>query len=316
MQVRHSTSKIPTLARAKYWEQIIGLTYFPLKINIPRPEVFAGAIAVDGLGSLSISRHQSGGLHYERHARHLCREQDEQFLVTVPEQSEIRFSQAGRDVRCKPGSFIVQRSHEPYEFSHSADNFLWVVKVPTLALRSRLRSPDRFCALNFDSTRGAGALFVEFLRLLPQRLEELSDEGRSAVGQQVLDLLVLALEQDDRVLKSQDSSVRSAHLQRIESFVRRNLHDPDLGPQNIADACGISIRYLHQLFQDCEHTIAQWIREQRLLACHEALKDPFCQGTIAEIAYRWGFGDQAQFSRAYRSRFGQTPSDVRRLSRG
>lgn len=311
MAVKHSTAEVPSFARARAWEQIIGLTYFPLEITIPRPETFQGEISAASLGALSISSHQSGGLCYRRRRRHLSHERDEQYLVTVPRQCEVYFSQGGHEVRCPPGGFILQRSHEPYEFSHSLDNALTVLKVPSEVLRHRVRAPDRFCALNFDATTGAGALFVDMLRLLPQRLPELTDEGRSAVGKHVLDLLVLALESDDRVLRSQETSIRTAHLQRVESFVRRNLHDPDLSPQTIAHACGMSTRYLHQVFQSTGHTVAQWVREQRLLACHEALKDPYNTDTIAEIAYRWGFCDQAQFSRAYRRHFGGSPRETR-----
>jgi AraC-like DNA-binding protein len=32
---------------------------------------------------------------------------------------------------------------------------------------------------------------------------------------------------------------------------------------------------------------------------------------VAEIAYRWGFGDQGQFSRHFKSHFGKTPREVR-----
>jgi AraC-like DNA-binding protein len=49
--------------------------------------------------------------------------------------------------------------------------------------------------------------------------------------------------------------------------------------------------------------------------CDTMLRDPDCRKSIAEIAYQWGYGDQAQFSRNYRSRFGRTPSDARAACR-
>lgn len=45
--------------------------------------------------------------------------------------------------------------------------------------------------------------------------------------------------------------------------------------------------------------------------CDEMLRDPSCRKSISEIAYRWGFADQAQFSRHYRAQFGKTPSEAR-----
>lgn len=311
MKVRHSTADSPGYARGRYWEQVIALTYFPLKLDIPLPERFNARMLVDDLGSLSLSRHQSSAIRYARDRHHLVKERDEQFLVTVPEVGEIDFSQGGHEVHCAPSGFILQRSHEPYEFSHRGDNSLLVLKVPAPVLRARVREPDRFCALGFDAGKGVGALFVEFLRLLPDRLEDMTPDGRSAVGLQLVDLLALAIEADDRTLKSNQSCVRTAHLRRIESHIRRHLHNPDLNPQTIADSCGISVRYLHQLFRHSDQTVTRWIREQRLHACNEALRNPSNRQTIADIAYRWGFSDQSQFSRAYKGLFGLSPKDAR-----
>ena len=71
------------------------------------------------------------------------------------------------------------------------------------------------------------------------------------------------------------------------------------------------MRYLHQLFESQERTVCGWIRHQRLLMCDEALRNVADRRSITEIAYQWGFGDQAQFSRSYRAHFGRTPSDTR-----
>ena len=88
-----------------------------------------------------------------------------------------------------------------------------------------------------------------------------------------------------------------------------------LDPEAIARGCGISTRYLHELFRDTNQTLGSWIRDQRLNACREALRDPSNRQTVAEIAYRWGFSDQAQFSRAFKARFGMPPKEYRERAR-
>jgi AraC-like DNA-binding protein len=125
----------------------------------------------------------------------------------------------------------------------------------------------------------------------------------------------MAVEADDRVLGGGTTSVQSAHLRRVERFVRANLADSDLSPQTIAERCGISVRYLHQLFESQGATVCGWLRQQRLLMCDESLRDPSNRKSIAEIAYQWGFGDQGQFGRHYRAHFGCTPSDAREAAR-
>jgi AraC-like DNA-binding protein len=44
---------------------------------------------------------------------------------------------------------------------------------------------------------------------------------------------------------------------------------------------------------------------------HRQLCDPHCHLSIGQLAFRWGFADQAQFTRAFRQRFGCTAREVR-----
>jgi len=311
VRVRYTTAQAAPAARKRLWTEAVARTYFPLDLAFRSAPDFSGALDVWALGGVSLSRNASDGMLYRRRERHLVQEREESYLITVPERAEIRFAQDGKEVRCQPGAFLVERSHLPYEFSYADPNALWVLKVPSAVLRARVGQPERLATLQFDSSRGVGAHFVDMIRLTAARLDEMDDAGRDVIGRHLVDLLALAIEADDRVLAGSAGSVRAAHLRRVEHFIRGNLADLRLGPQMIADGCGISVRYLHQLFQTQERTVSGWIRHQRLLMCDEALRSPGDRRSITEIAYQWGFGDQAQFSRSYRAHFGRTPSDTR-----
>lgn len=311
MMTQISTSACPPRERSGYWHDAIASAYFPLELKFADADAFAGELSLWRLGDVSLSRHASQPLMYRRLANHLKAERDEHFLVTVPIRSEVFFSQCSKDMRCRPGGLILERSHEPYVFSHDEPADLWVMKVSAAALSGRIRQPDRFCSMQFDATRGGGGLFYDMLGILPRRVAEMSDEARAAVGRQLVELLVLALIGDERTLTAGSSVVRSAHLMRIEKFVRDRLGDDALDPDTIASACGISTRYLHELFRDTNQTLGSWIRDQRLEACRQALADPSRRQTVAEIAYQWGFSDQAQFSRAFKARFGAPPREYR-----
>ena len=311
MKTRISTNTVALHERSRHWHETIAKAYFPLDLTFREPDRFSGEITDWHLGGVSLSRLTSEALRYRRLPHHFRAERDEHFLVTVPARTEIFFSQCGKDVHCAPGSFILERSHEPYEFSHDEAADLWVMKVEAKALSGRIRGPDRFCSLQFDAANGAGGFFADMLHLIPDRFDEMSAEMRAMVGQQLIDLLVLALKADDRTLTSGSSTMRGAHLTRIESFVRKNLRNPALDPDMIARNCGISIRYLHELFRDTNQTLGAWIRDQRLDACRAALGDRSVTQSVGEIAYHWGFGDQAQFSRVFKAHFGMSPKEYR-----
>lgn len=187
-----------------------------------------------------------------------------------------------------------------------------MLKVDTRSLSSRIRNPDRFATLQFDATSSVGALFLDMIKLVPSRYAKLTQETREVLGNQLIELLVLSLKSDERSLASTNSSVREAHLSRIETYIRKHLSEPNLDPDQIATACGISLRYLHALFRDTNQSVGQWIRSQRLDQCQQALLEVNSHYSIAEIAYRWCFNDQVQFSRLFKSSYGLSPRDYRR----
>ncbi|MDZ4392822.1 AraC family transcriptional regulator [Cypionkella sp.] len=311
MKTTITTKGVDLAARSRHWHEAIGQAYFPLDLSFRRPEAFDGELTMWQLGEVSLSRLTSDALMYRRLPKHLQIQGPEEFLVTLPAKSELLFAQGGREVRANPGAFFIERSHEPYEFSHAEPADLWVMKLSLAMLGGRVRAPDRFCSLQFDATNGANGLFVDMVHLIPQRYDAMTEEARSMVGRQLADLLALALQSDERVLSSGGSTVRMAHLARIESFVRRHIDNPDLGPDEVAAGCGVSVRYLHELLRDTNQTLGSWIRDQRLAAAREDLGNPRDKRAIGEIAYARGFADQAQFSRAFRQRYGITPKEAR-----
>jgi len=315
MKTTITTSHFDAAQRSRRWHEAIAATYFPLDLQFAEPDRFSGDLSIWELGDFSLSRNTSAGLMYRRLRHHLGGEREEQFLVTVPAHSEVSFTQGGREVRCGPGGFFLERSHEPYEFSHAERADMWVMKVKAKLLSGLIRSPDRFCSIQFDAQNGLGGLFTDMLHLIPSHFDSMSEDARTLVGRQLIEVLVLAIQGDERTLTSGSSTIREAHLTRIESFARRNLGKADLDPEMIARACGISTRYLHELFRDTKHTLGQWIREQRLEACHAALRDRTNRQTVAETAYRFGFGDQAQFSRAFKAQYGLAPRELRERTR-
>ncbi len=316
MHTSCSTHEVPHHHAFGHWRDVIANAYFNLELSFHDARQFSGQLDIWNLNSVHLSRLESSGLSYRRLPQH-CNAQDRQVLVTVPFKSDVEFSQFGRTTRCSPGQFLLELSEAPYQFEYGTENAMWVLKVPAAALKARIGEPSRFCARPYDNAQGVGRLFSDYLQLLTRHLEvPHADNVLSLMGTQLIDLLAISLQQHPDALQSTTSAVRDAHLARIETHVRRHLCDPGLSPEHIAQACGISLRYLHLLFKDTGESVSQWIRDLRLQSAHEALSSANALTSVAQIAYAVGFGDHAQFTRAYRSKFGHPPSDVLRPLRG
>ena len=111
-------------------------------------------------------------------------------------------------------------------------------------------------------------------------------------------------------------SPRTRMMLRIRQIIDLGFADPDLTPAGVADRAGVSLRYLHLLFQDEPETVNARILRRRLEAVRDDLANPANTGvTISQICYAHGLSGAAYMSRAFRARFGLSPSAYRLSAR-
>src|SRR5689334_19572824 len=95
------------------------------------------------------------------------------------------------------------------------------------------------------------------------------------------------------------------------------LADPTLNCERIAAQTGVSTRHLARLFALEDNQPHRFIMEKRLQRAFRLLNSEEVRGLdISEIAYGQGFTSQAHFARAFKARYGQTPSEVRAIALG
>jgi AraC-like DNA-binding protein len=163
---------------------------------------------------------------------------------------------------------------------------------------------------------GFAGLFIDFARSAMANGAGLDPARSPVVARQLLELLVLALTEEESGTESSESAVAAAHLRRLKAAIRRRLAEADVTPARIAADCGLSVRYLHRLFAGAGTTMGRWMVEQRLVGADGALRDPRNRAALAAVAQSHGFFDQSQFCRHYKRRFGRTPSETRAEAAG
>jgi AraC-like DNA-binding protein len=101
---------------------------------------------------------------------------------------------------------------------------------------------------------------------------------------------------------------------RIRRTLFERLSDPSLGPQSVADAHGISKRYLHLLFAGAGTSFGAALMELRLEQAKRLLDDRrLARIGIAELAWRCGFREPSHFARRFRARYGGAPGAYRKI---
>lgn len=94
-------------------------------------------------------------------------------------------------------------------------------------------------------------------------------------------------------------------------YIERHIAEPGLRPPQIAEALGVSLRYLHRAFDDKEMTVARLLRERRLEQVATALRSSGRHPPLHGLAARYGFGSQDQLARAFRRRYGMSMTEYR-----
>jgi AraC-like DNA-binding protein len=106
--------------------------------------------------------------------------------------------------------------------------------------------------------------------------------------------------------------VRAARLAVIKADVAEHTVDRNLSLKALAARQQLTPRYVQKLFEAEGITFSEFVLGQRLARAYGMLSDSrYAQRTISSIAFAAGFGDLSYFNRAFRARYGATPTDVR-----
>lgn len=110
--------------------------------------------------------------------------------------------------------------------------------------------------------------------------------------------------------------LKSERLKNIKDFITLNIHKSELSPTSIADSAGMSLRYLHKLFEETEESVSEYIIKQRLERCAQDISNPNMKGRrIYDIAYSWGFQDTTHFNKRFKRQYLMSPSEYRKINR-
>lgn len=102
-------------------------------------------------------------------------------------------------------------------------------------------------------------------------------------------------------------------LSSILEFMRAHIHDPELSIGVVARHHNISGHYVRKLFYDAQTSFTAYATDLRLKWAYQRLATTSRHAErVADIAYQAGFNNLGWFNRAFKKKFGVTPSTVRK----
>jgi len=235
-----------------------------------------------------------------------CFAQEKALVLLSPNEGGILYLSAGH-LSAAPEDEAVQAA-----FLSFRGNDILALSVRKEALLAQLPVLSGLPPVTIQTRSGPGHfLFVTCNLIIQDMLLSSPLQTQSRILQHLTNLLLTTvLDALDLDLSTEG---RRRHRQKhIRAYIESQLHEPDLTPQVIAKACGISTRALYLLFDGEPGAVSGWILSRRLERIHKDLQSlDFASETIAEIALKHGFKNAAHFSRRFRQKFGLSPREAR-----
>jgi AraC-like DNA-binding protein len=319
MSVRFSTVTVDRRSQLSYWHEVVCATFVRLGLEPLRPRAvgFRAEVTAQTLGSLQVATVISDPHAVYRSAAMIRGSPDDDMMVNLAIRGRAVVAQDGREAVLRPGDFTVHDSARACRIACPEPFRLLVVKIPRDVFGSRCPLPAGATAVTVPGDRGVGALFSALLRSLPANIGGLPPEAAGQVGDSVLELLATAT--SDLAGRARPGLPQQAQLLRARRYITDHLGDPELAPPMVAEALGVSVRYLYLLFEAENCSPFRWIIKRRLELAADLLADARQDGrSITDIAFGVGFKDTSHFSRAFRDQHGASPREYRerRIGRG
>jgi AraC-like DNA-binding protein len=301
--------------RLAYWYDVACKVFVKHECRVERNPAFDASIHRGALGKLNVIEVESRGLNYAAvTARDIANDEDGVFLLGLQLEGRATVIQDGREAALHPGDLALLDAQRSYTSHYSSKWRRLFVKIPHRALKARLAPTSQLTARAVRRESGVGGILSDYLRLLPPRIGALQPIERERIGEQLLDLIALALGDQRGTNETPSlSSARAVALLQLRTVIEARLHDPSLDPETAAAAAGISVRYANSLLAHEGMSLQRLIVWRRLERCRMALADARqTHRSVGEIAYAWGFSDQSHFTRRFKAAYGCSPSDFRK----
>jgi AraC-like DNA-binding protein len=248
-----------------------------------------------------------------RRSRHIAKLDKDCYYAQFIQRGKINVLQAGDTLVTNGAIGAIFCATESYDLECVGKIRSFYLELPRKAFADRFSNDRIPVAATMGTGRGLGRIAAEFCSMLAAEGATLDAAVRACLGEELMDVIALALDAGQGDEPSADHAVQQARLRSVKAWIEEHLADPDLSLEKIAKHNGISLRHLHYLFKLTDMSASEWIWDRRLQRSYDVLTRPELGNfSITEVAYRSGFNSSSHFSTAFRRKFGIRPSDLKK----
>jgi AraC-like DNA-binding protein len=306
-----NTDALPERDRFPAYCEGIGRRYIGLDFRTRDESRFGATLALQRAGAIDVLHSTSVALDSIRTPL-LVGDGDDSLCVVLLESGSAYQSQCGNDHELASGTAVLCDAGYVGACNFITDAKFWSLRIPRRKIAELLPRATRFAGVKLDKNIAAQRLLFGYLRAA-FNIDLSAGRATELHGEHITDLVALALGADgDGRAAAEERGARAARRSAILREIERRSGNPDLNAATIATLLGVTPRYVHLLLEETGRSFTHHVLDQRLQRASALLRDPHWRlRKIADIAAETGFTDLSYFNRAFRRRFGATPTDMR-----
>jgi AraC-like DNA-binding protein len=308
-KIRFSTDDFPEHKRIDAYREIYSRTIVKHDVEPIGDQPFLFEADLRSLPGLGLASSAFSACRRWHAAEHI---DSDDLLLGVALSGGCVLRQRGLEAVIGQGEAVLASAAHPIDVITGTPTRHIALRLPRAIIKTRIADLDACYARRLPSNTEGLPLLISYLDAF--RVTELTNPAFcDLVVSHVHDLVALLLgaKGDSRYL-AQRRGGRAARLAAILREIERRCGDPGLSVVTIALLLGVTPRYVHLLLEETGKSFTHHVLEWRLERAAALLRDSLWRDrNIADIAAEAGFTDLSYFNRAFRRRYGATPSDIR-----
>jgi AraC-like DNA-binding protein len=307
-----ASDELPAGAQFDAWHAAFS-AYNDVQVPVAARPAFRARATYWAFGSLTLAVNEATPLALIRSDRVASREGLEHAVVVVGVSGQSRTVSRGETYDLGPGDVAFGNMRDGYDFRlapQGVGRWIDLTSPPELAVRLGELGSGRPHAGRSDATHAR--FLARFLTGLVRRLPEFCISDGPALEQALLSLIA-ATQVDPMGGAARLSTTAGLVIGRARAAatIERELSSARLTVERVSDLTGIPRTTLYRLFA-ADDGVASYIRMRRLEALRGDLANVEKRRIgVAELAEARGFHCLSTLNRAFRDRFGCTPTELR-----
>lgn len=312
MSATWHSEAIPERDQFSSWREACCQHVYAITPERENHAAFRGSMQARRLGGVDMVELQCEGHRVLRRPEDIRRAPGETYYIYCQVGEAAWFMQGERHLLALRGDIVLADPNTPFTTGASGDFDFRLWRVPRRTLDAYLARPGRLPMIHLPFNSPECALVAGCLGALAAQGDRMEPSVVEPISENLVRIIAVAVGIAPEMRDAGHLAMREAELRRVLRHAEKHFADPQLSPASAAKSLGMSVRKLHMLFSESGTTFGAWLLARRLEEARSLLQNRATrERPIADIALAAGFNDLSTFYRAFRSKWGATPGEVR-----